>query len=530
MPTPLGPLEGARNAVIAKLISGLSTDTAKIAAIKDLDRRLSEAKTPVEIPRIVEKGWLRTEDLDDVVSAVEVNLTYVALMADLLRAAGAMSQALIDTRAQAADTATKEAEHYINDLLLYLAARKAGGDAIIVNPKDITGDFSTFGGAIIPKVVSANRANIAVKSVNTNGFKGNLLEIDKNTDVGTSLQSVKFIDPNGDRADAGQAFDEDEDSIFEVEALKIVDDEWIEFGVTKWISGVLTNISWNEEPNGGKLIAEIVARVPGGRLSTLALVPDLSNTEKIDIDSVEFTKDDSSKWVSAVGKSKAGRATGAYEGVDAGTALWVIPGGRAKNIKIRISQDTPYRTKVATADFVAHGTTTPLVPGVPLTDISSKRQYFTPSTSIQLGNKTLDRKIVARLADRWCIAIKSIDGRANEYTRSSTFQTDSYDLPAECERVAISVDEIIPDGCTVSYEISHDGVTWSPISPVGRTSGREVVIFGSGGNANPIQDPGATFVQTDKPVKTLALRVLMTTRGTDAPAISNIAIHPLLKR
>lgn len=530
MPTPIGSTEGARNAVIANIVAGLETESEKIVAIRELDERLDAMQVPVEIPRLVERGWLRFEDIDDIVDAVENNLTYIATLADLLRASSYLASILVDTRARAADIAAADASNFVNDLRVYLSARKGGGDAIMVTPADLSGDFSVVGRSILPKATSTSNVSVSVKKVVTNGIAGNMFELTGDVEADVPLTEITFSDPSGNRAMTDNAFDDKMESIFEIESIRVLDDDWIETEVNTWSGGRVAKINWNKAPADGKLVAEIEAKVLGAKITSLVIVPDLSLTEKILVEAVEFSKDDGKKWYKAKGPVAISTGTGAYDGGVAGEGTWTIPGGRANRIKVRVAQDTPYRTKVATVDFTAAGTDTPLVAGPALSDLAVKRQYFVPASGMLYGAANLDKKVIAREADRWAIAIKEIDARACEYERSAVFVTKTYELPADCDRLGLSAIESIPSGTTITYEISHNGVNWNKISPIQRSSGKEIMVFAAGGQANPNTDPGAIYVQTETPVREITLRISMTSKGVDAPSVSDLSIHPVLKR
>jgi hypothetical protein len=527
--TPLGPLEGARNAVIAKIIADLGTETERITAIQQLDERLDALELPVEIPRVAPDGWMRTEDITDIAAAVQTNLTYVATLADLLRAAGYLSQVLIDTRAKAADAAADTAVGFIEDLGVYLSARKGGGDAIVVAPEDLKGDYSLTGRTIMPRVASASNVTLAMEDVITNGRKGNMLEVSSETQAGVELDEVKFVDPNDTRRTILNVNDDNDETVLEVEATSIHDEQWLEMDVYGYTGGKRVQLNWNSAPSDNRLVAEVTAKVVGGKLSSLSVVPDLSITEKVLIESVEYSKNDGMKWYVANGPKGIARGTGAYDTGTAGEGVWTIPGGRADRVKIRLVQDTPYRTKLATVEYSEHGKKTPLLSGPPYLNTTSKSEFFTPE-SLTYGSVKLDKRVIARAADRWAISIKEINAHASEYERSCVLTTKTYQLPAECSRVGISSTETVPSGATINYEISHDGVTWTKISPVERSSGKEIVVFSAGGAADPESDPGAVYVKTVTPVKAISLRITMTCRGTDAPSISKLSIHPILKR
>jgi len=69
---------------------------------------------------------------------------------------------------------------------------------------------------------------------------------------------------------------------------------------------------------------------------------------------------------------------------------------------------------------------------------------------------------------RYVIGIRDIRANSAVYVPASEVISDWYELPFYPSRLMLFVDDNVPPGTSIEYAVSADGVTWSPVTPLGR--------------------------------------------------------------
>lgn len=496
--------------------------------IDELEARLGTTEPLVPLPHVVPGGFVRSEDIDALVHAANASYTYLMGEADTIAAAARMVAYLVNGRMDDAERAIEQAGGYVGNIQLYLKAKRGGADGIVVDLAALNGVTYTCG-QVTSQLKSARRLNATTTNIRTNGRAGNLLELSGNyeTDKAIPTWQVNFVDPQNARKKNRNLDDNNDVTIYEVEATEIAAaakaKDYIPLPIREPVAGGYSDIVYDKAPDNGELWLEIKLQVAGSA-SMVQVIPALLAGQTLVVDSL-MASADGTRYVEVARNFVITPETNLYldQGAVAGTGLFFLPPGTINFLLLRFKTRSSYNTLLAHVKELdsAGKYVEPRV-----YDISqSKSNYFSTQT-VQAGSETRHREVYALPAARWSIPIRSILVTKNEYESTSHFQTETYKLANPCERVAISVDEVVPTGCAINYEISHDGKTWTAISPIERTGGTEIVVFGADTSNNP-NVPQTAFVAVDKPVRELTLRATLVSTGDGTPVIRSITIEPM---
>jgi hypothetical protein len=534
----VGRIGAGKAAVIrmlaAELISKVRNGTATIddigPSVDALAKRINNGGTLASLPRVEDGAFVRREDISDMIAAANLSYAYLTAEADTLEIVTKMIAYLANGRIDSAEAAVTTAADLVGNLQTYTKIRRGGANGIVVDLRNVSGNCQFESGVLISQIKSSRSIKPQVVGVRTNGRPGNLIELNGNITLNTPLESyeISFVDPMGDRSRESALDDNDPSTIYEVEAIRInpsvLTASYIETPIRIPVEGGYEDIVVNQPPANNELWAEITIIVPNDS-SMLQLIPALINSQKIIVDSI-LVSSDGTDYKEIVRDFTITPETNAFVdegGTNAGTGLFFLPSTKVNYIVLRLKTHDAYITKFAHAtERNADGYVVPSAYDASTT----KAGYFSPQTTSSSGETRL-REVVAIPGVRWSIPIRSLMLTKNEYESTSSFETETYRLASPCERVAISAVEDIPDGTSIQYEITHDdGRTWTPITPVERFGGKEIIVFGADTTGNP-NSAQTTYVAVTSPVTSLRVRATYHSIVTATPALRNLTIQPM---
>ena len=499
----------------------------------------------IPVDKIEDDSIVVNSQFKDIVESINYNYVYYAAEIDLLNSMAKVIEAYIDGEIDKAKNAVNESSEILNILKTYLLAKTSNPFAINVIDDDIIGSqFGKEDEYIIAKKASSKNINITSLNVDTNGLVGNLLELESTVPTYDPLDDyeVKFIDERNVYSNKARLKDNNDSTIFELEAYKVkeeIENTLILLDIKKRVLGDNTNnyesIVWNKAPDNNVLTATVTIGT-SSYFNTIQINPNLINSfQKVRSLSVSTNGRD---WITVVENVFLVPDINAFDenySEYRGNGIFYIPIGGVQFAKIIFEQDTPYETKIAHIHYHKENDPNPYYGEQWVVTNDDKQDHFRSETirrTIINSNGTtsieeLGKDAMAIEAKRWSISLKNIYTKLSKYERESFLETKTYRLKGKLLSVSISSNEIIPVGTSVKYELSHDeGLTWTMINPVHRSKGQEIISFSN--NQTYIDNTAVKHIEVDTLPTSVKLRITINTDKNNTPTIKNIIINPVL--
>jgi hypothetical protein len=533
-----------RIALLDKAVSDLNKlidngDLSKKEAygiIKRLNTDIKSAEGPIiNVPKIQE-SIIYNYQFEDIVQSINYNYIYYAAELDLLNSVSKVVAAFIDGEIERARIILSDASDMVDILKVYMTATVKNANTIFVKKEDFnSSDFDITDGYITSKIGSEKSCSITGIDISTNGMVGNLLELENTVDKYRPLESyeVKFIDESSTFSNKARLKDKNENTVFEVEAYEVVDDKDTSIIPLVIKKGTLLNgintyqeIKWNLAPSNGKLTC-LIGIDSSTPFNILSINPNL-NSDYQKVKSITVSKDGKTWYLIAedvflvAGINTFDERFSEYKGRGA----FYIPYSGIMYARIEMEQDTPYIASIAHCLYHKEKETIPQMGEIWSVTNEDKTELFRSGT-IKINDIELCKDAMAIDAKRWRISLKDIDLTAAKYSRESILETKPFSIGGNIAKVGISVKEIIPEGCSIKYELSHNnGISWNEINPIERNSNIEIISFSSSEKESKLKS--MKYVKVDVLPTSLILRITIHTDKNSTPAIKNITINPVL--
>lgn len=510
-----------------------------LGIIRRLNKRLQEVHGEVVVvDKIQEDSLLYVEQLEDLVSSINYNYTYYAAEIDLLNSVAKVVSSYIDGEIERAKESLNKAADIIGVLKVYLESKSKNPHAISVTRDDLSGgDFSLFGNNITAKESSSKKSSVSSIDVRTNGMVGNLLELEKSVPIFTPLNDsdVKFIDERNIFNNKARLKDSSLNTVFELEAYEVdsaVAEQLILLDIKKRAiteenrGASFVPVLWNKSPENNVLTATISVE-SSNTFNTITIEPNLINTyQKVRSITVSSAGEN---WTSIVEDVFLVPDINKFDenfSHQKGLGVFYVPLPDIRYAKIHLEQDTPYKTNIAHCFYHKEGETTPMYGEFWSVTNEDKLDFF-KSDTIKVNNVELGKDAMAIPGKRWSISLSNISLSLNKYNRESVVETKEFHVNGKVLKLGLSSKEIIPDGCAVVYEISHDGgFTWTKINPIERTEGAEIISFSNNEFSSDLNS--VKYVEVDSLPSSLRLRVTISTDRNKTPIISNLILNPIV--
>lgn len=524
------------------------TKSQILGAINEAIKESSAGVLP--LPRFEDDTFISSVQLKELANKTIENMKVIAAECEAIMATAQVVGSILAGMETSVQSACANASDSVKVLLSYHASMAGNTRSVTVVPSHLEGPFTLIGNSITSGLTGGRDADISVKKVDTNGFVGDMMELRGGTKSGSPLNvdEIDAIDPTNARANEQAIVDDDEFTLFEVEAYKaeapivatVIDENVMPSSLTKIKRAIrsgsnvsMVDVNWSSGPADGSLYADIMLDVGGGALSCLAVkVADRADgngaavpypvIERVDV-SV-----DGNEWKSAEFSQDA------ISSAAGGEVLIHVNSAACHFARIRLRQSVPYGTLIANAchwiepadGSQGHWMTDASEPVFKI-GLHNKAQWFLPQGMRDISNNIVRRRIFAIPASRYVIPVKEVRGEIYDHVTDTVVTSKPYVFASKVDTVALSVSEYTPEGTSIAYEVSHDrGGTWIPIVPIERSGlGAETIVYSAGGSANPNLG-SATYVNvTDRP-NTIMVRARLTANDTVAPVIKKLSIMP----
>jgi hypothetical protein len=398
--------------------------------------------------------------------------------------------------------------------------------------------------------VTGSDARARVSTFQTNGQTGNFLEVGSDLDMMVALDGTlfRFIDPQDAHAIPSAITDGNDTSMFEVEGYvtpgqpaaivnnrNIMPDTRVKVERAVRSDGniTMTPVDWSHFESSDGLYAEVTMQIASGSVSAIKIkvaertdilgmsIP-LPSVERVDISL------DGKTWTSVPSRYDA------ISSAAGGEIVVHVNSGTASFLRVRLRQSSPYLTTVANAChwFIPkNGSDGHWMMGdsepVYKIGLHGKADWFRPTILKDVDGNLIERRVFAMPANRYSISIREVSAELYRYASETVVESQEYKMPAPVESVMLRVSEIVPDGTSISYEVSPDnGGSWIEIVPVERSGqGAEVILFSTGGYSNP-NIKSAKYVSVKSYPTSLRVRARLSASDSKAPSFQNLSIEP----
>ena len=513
------------------------TKSESFGILRRVNKQLSSFDGEIiPVDKISYDSIITTSQIKDIVDSINYNYIYYAAEIDLLNSVSKVVSAYVDGEIDKAKEEISNTSTLVNIMKNYLTAKSNNIYAVQVLNSDMIGDFDIIDNYIVSSVSSTKQTGISEINISTNGLIGNMLELDKSVELYTPLEDseVLFIDEKNIFLNKARLKDTSEDTVFEVEAYKVLDNVVNDLLLLtikkKYEDSVYKTVDWNKAPENNILTLTVTLKT-ASQFNTIVVSPYLINTyQKVRSVSVSV---DGVTWNTIAENIFLVPEINAFDerySLYKGNGVFYNPFNSCQYAMIVFEQDTPYLTHIAHCLYHREGSTVS-EPGEEWCVTTDNKTDFFKSDTITmydgLSYYELGKDAMAIEANRWSISLKEVKAINQQYNRETIITSKTYNFNGNILNVSIDTESIIPSGTSVKYELSHDdGVTWNKINPVSSSGGVEILSFSS--SENYLDDTSVSVIQVDELPRSIKLRITIKTDKNNSPAIKNIIINPVL--
>ena len=313
-------------------------------------------------------------------------------------------------------------------------------------------------------------------------------------------------------------------------------------------------------------------------LTHVTITPNVLANKPPTVVGVQVRSADSAGWISATPVTTAQEqglvSVESPASVNAGASTWTLPQTAVDYVRITIEQTQSYAATIGHLVWVEQDTINAAAdPAMFDTLLGTSLHFEDPASAINYrridgpnptlanvlsasrssvvqtiegigsylpgtaaGGSSSNSSILGPLIEaysgwRYAIALRDITFESVGYVTTGILVTQDTAVPVDIKQISLSVDEYVPVGANIEYEVSLDaGHTWLPLAPQSHfasSSPRSYLVNPSSGSGvgiltTPNYDP------VNAPAKSVRLRATLTRSGSDSGASPRLHGYTLL--